>query len=358
MKRFLPQLTIGLVIVFISTLHFLTPIESITAHQIYQRLYYLPIVAAALLFGLRGGLISALFASAAYAPHIAFQWHHQPEYALNQYAEIVLFFFFAVVAGALSDRNRRSHARAEKITAELERSYAELRQTFEQLLQAERLSALGEISAGIVHEIRNPLGAIKGAVEIIEDELAEDSPRREFAAIAKREVERIEKLVQEFVRFARPPKLVKSLANVNELVESVIKLLEQQATAQKVITQKDLAKNLPPVALDGEQIEQVLLNLSLNALQAMPNGGTVIFRTSQTKDAVIIEVEDTGGGIPANVIGRIFDPFFTTKDKGSGLGLSVAHKIVAQHVGNLTARNSENGAVFRIEFPLAQNWKN
>lgn len=346
---------IGGAIVLVSTLHFLTPIESTTAHQIYQRLYYLPIVAAALLFGLRGGLISALFASAAYVPHIAFQWHHQPEYALNQYAEIVLFFFFAVVAGALSDRNRRSHARAEKITAELERSYAELRQTFEQLLQAERLRALGEISAGIVHEIRNPLGAIKGAVEIIEDELAKDSPRREFAAIAKREVERIEKLVQEFVRFARPPKLVQSLTNANDLIESVIKLLEQQAATQQIVVEKDLAKDLPPVALDGEQIEQVLLNLTLNALQAMPNGGTVIFRTSQTKDAVIIEVKDTGGGIPANVIKRIFDPFFTTKDKGSGLGLSVAHKIVAQHGGSLTAGNFENGAVFRIEFPPVQS---
>ena len=229
---------IGGAIVLVSTLHFLTPVDSTTAHQIYQRLYYLPIVAAALLFGLRGGLISALFVSLAYIPHIAFQWHHQPEYALNQYAEIVLFFFFAVVAGILSDRNRRSHARAERIAVELERSYAELRQTFEQLLQAERLSALGEISAGIVHEIRNPLGAIKGAVEIIEDELAKDSPRRELASIAKREVERIEKLVQEFVRFARPPKLVQSLTNVNDLIESVIKLLQKQTEAQKVIVEK------------------------------------------------------------------------------------------------------------------------
>ncbi|MGI8468860.1 MAG: sensor histidine kinase [Pyrinomonadaceae bacterium] len=339
---------IGGVIILISTLHFLTPLDSITAHQVYQRLYYLPIVAASLLFGLRGSLLAALFSSAAYLPHIFFQWHHQPEYALNQYAEIVLFFFFAAVAGVLSDRNRREHERAEKITAELERSYMELRQTFEQLLQAERLSALGEISAGIVHEIRNPLGAIKGAVEIIEDELAADSPRREFALIAKHEVDRIEKLVQEFVRFARPPKLVQSMINVNEIIESVIKLLEQQAAAQNVIVEKDLAKDLQPVALDGEQIEQVLLNLNLNALQAMPNGGKLIFRTFQTKDTVAIEIEDTGGGIPASVLGRIFDPFFTTKDKGSGLGLSVAHKIIAQHEGSLTAENTAQGAIFRL----------
>jgi len=337
-------------IILVSTLHFLTPVENTTAHQVYQRLYYLPIVAAALLFGLRGGLLAAILASGAYAPHIAFQWHHQPEYALNQYAEIVLFFFFAVIAGALSDRSRREHGRAEKIALELERSYTELRQTFEQLLQAERLGALGEISAGIVHEIRNPLGAIKGAVEIIEDELATDSPRREFSAIAKREVDRIEKLVVEFVRFARPPKLTKTLTNVNELIESVTKLLAQQAASQRVIFEKDLESNLPAVGLDAEQIEQVLLNLAINALQAMPSGGTILFRTFQTENRIVIEIEDTGGGIPANAIGRVFDPFFTTKDKGSGLGLSVAKKIVTQHEGKLDVENASSGAVFRLAF--------
>jgi signal transduction histidine kinase len=339
---------IGVAIAFVSTLHILTPVDSTTAHQIYQRLYYLPIVAAALLFGLRGGLLSALFASVAYVPHIAFQWHHQPEYALNQYAEIVLFFFFAIVAGILSDRNRREHARTVKVSAELERSYAELRQTFEQLLQAERLSALGELSAGIVHEIRNPLGAIKGAVEIIEDELARDSPRREFAAIAKREVERIEKLVREFVRFARPPKLSKSLTDVNILIESVVKLLEQQVKAQNINIIKKLETNLPQLLLDAEQIEQVLLNLTLNALQAVPENGNVVFRTFQTEDSISIEIEDDGGGISPAFIGRIFDPFFTTKDKGSGLGLSVAHKIAVEHEGILTAENIRKGAIFRL----------
>lgn len=344
---------IGGAIVLISTLHFLTPLESITAHQVYQRLYYLPIVAAALLFGLRGSLLAALFSSAVYLPHIFFQWHHQTEYALNQYTEIVLFFFFAVVAGVLSDRNRREHERSERITNELERSYAELRQTFQQLLQAERLSALGEISAGIVHEIRNPLGAIKGAVEIIEDELAADSPRREFALIAKHEVDRIEKLVQEFVRFARPPKLVRNLADINGLIESVVKLLEQQATAQNIKVEKELSHDLPLVTLDIEQIEQVLLNLAINALQAMPNGGTLVFRTTHKKATVTIEVEDTGGGILPNVIGRVFDPFFTTKDKGSGLGLSVAHKIVAQHEGTLAAENTALGTVFCLTLKTA-----
>lgn len=342
-------LILGAAILLVSALHFLTPPESLILHQVYQRLYYIPIILAALGYGWRGGLGAALLASLSYVPHIALHWQHQNyNYALNQYAEIGLFFVIGAVTGWLGDQKRRERERAEKINDELQKAYSDLRETVGQLLQAERLSSLAEIASGVVHEVRNPLGAIKGAVEIIEDGLAPDSPRREFAQIARHEVDRIEKLVQEFVRFARPPQLAKSATNVNELVQTVITLLDQQTSAQKVAVEKDLASGLPPVALDSEQIEQVLLNLALNALQAMRSGGTLVFRASQTRETVSIEVEDTGGGIPANILGRIFDPFFTTKDKGSGLGLSVAYKIAAQHEGSLTAENTAHGALFRL----------
>jgi signal transduction histidine kinase len=355
MKRLLSVSAVGAAILLISALHFLTPIDSVILHQIYQRLYYIPIILAAFWYGWRGGLGAALLASVSYLPHITLHWQHQNyDYALNQYAEVALFFIIGAVTGWLGDQKHRERERAEKINNELQTAYAELRQTVGQLLQAERLSSLAEIAAGVVHEVRNPLGAIKGAVEIIEDGLAKDSPRREFAAIAKHEIDRIEKLVREFVRFARPPQLAKSLANVNELAQTVMTLLDQQAATQNVVVEKSLASDLPLVALDSEQIEQVLLNLTLNALQAMPNGGTLVFRTSQTEDTVSIEVEDTGGGVPASVIGRIFDPFFTTKDKGSGLGLSVAHKIAAQHEGKLTAENTALGAIFRLTLKKAE----
>lgn len=336
-------------VLLVAALHFLTPVNSLVLHQIYQRLYYIPIILASLWYGWRGGLGAALLASLSYIPHIALHWQHQNyDYALNQYAEIAMFFVIGSVTGWLGDQKRRESERAERINSELQTAYAELRETVGQLLQAERLSSLAEIASGVVHEVRNPLGAIKGAVEILEDELAPDSPRREFAHIAKTEVERIDKLVQEFFHFARPPKLAKTNVNVNELVQSVGKFYGQQVAAQNIAVKEDLASDLPPVALDGEQIKQVLLNLTINALQAMPDGGTIIFRTFQEKSTVTIEVEDTGGGIPPNVIGRIFDPFFTTKDKGSGLGLSVAHKIVAQHEGNLLAENTSRGTIFKI----------
>jgi two-component system, NtrC family, sensor histidine kinase HydH len=262
MRRFLPQAAIGLVIVLITVLHFLTPLDKVVWHEIYQRLYYIPIIAAALLFGLRGGLAASIFTTVVYSPHGHF------DYSINQYAEIVIFNLVGGVMGALGDRLKLARERAERNAEERQKAYDELQKTFEQLLQAEKLSSLGELSAGIVHEVRNPLAAIKGAVEILEDELAEDSPRREFADLAKKEVERLDKLVGEFLRFARPATLSVGENDLNKIVESVISLVENQATAQSVSIERNLHKNLPKVSVDGEQIKQVLLNLAINSLQA------------------------------------------------------------------------------------------
>jgi signal transduction histidine kinase len=353
MKRFLPTLSIGVTILLISALHFLTPVESILLHQIYQRLYYIPIILAALWYGWRGGLGAASLASLSYVPHIALHWQHQNyDYALNQYAEITMFFVIGTVTGWLGDQKRRERERAEKINAELQTAYAELRQTVGQLLQAERLSSLAEIASGVVHEIRNPLGAIKGAVEILEDELAEDSPRREFAHIAKTEVERIDRLVQEFFHFARAKEPNKQPTDANEIIRSVKLLIENQAAAQTVEINEELADNLPLVSADAEQIKQVLLNLAINSLQAMPEGGKLVFRSFQKDGKLHVETEDTGGGIDDAIKAKIFDPFFTTKDKGLGLGLSVAYKIISQHSGKIEIFNTPDGTKFLLAFPI------
>ncbi len=336
-------------IFLVSALHYLTPVESPVLHQIYQRIYYIPIILAALWYGWRGGLGTATLAAISYVPHILLHWQHQNyDYALNQYAEIALFFVIGAVTGWLGDQKRREHARAERINTELQTAYADLRQTVGQLLQAERLSSLAEIASGVVHEVRNPLSAIKGAVEILEDEIPEESPRREFAQIAKTEVERINKLVTEFLKFARPPILSRTTTRVNDLVNSTIQLLASQTAAAGVEIKRELASDLPDIEIDGEQITQVLLNLGINAIEAMPDGGTMTFRTRSEGNGVAIEVEDTGVGVPAEIIGQIFDPFLTTKDKGSGLGLSVAHRIVTKHEGTIVAESRPKGTLFRI----------
>ncbi len=355
MRRFLPQATIGLVIVLITVLHFLTPLDQIVWHEIYQRLYYIPIIAAALLYGLRGGLAASIFTTVVYSPHIFLHWQHGHfDYSINQYAEIVIFNLVGGVMGALGDRLKQAREKAERNAEERQKAFEELQKTFEQLLQAEKLSSLGELSAGIVHEVRNPLAAIKGAVEILEDELAENSPRREFAALAKKEVERLDKLVGEFLRFARPATLSVGQNDLNRIIESVVSLVENQATAQSVSIEINLQKDLPKVSVDGEQIKQVLLNLAINSLQAMPDGGKLFFRTFSEDKFCVVEVKDTGSGIDEKVSGKIFDPFFTTKEKGVGLGLSIAHKIVSQHNGNLSVESNNENTVFALHLPKNQ----
>jgi len=343
-------------ILLITALHLVTPLDSIILHEIYQRLYYIPIIAAASLFGLRWGLLASAFATIVFIPHITLQWQHvHPDYALNQYAELILFNVVGGVTGVLGDRNRRARERSERTAVELQKAYAELRETFEQLLQAERLAALGELSAAVVHEVRNPLGSIKGAVEIIGDALPSDSARREFAEIASREVDRLDRLVTEFLRFARPPDPATAAADINEIVKSVASLIEQSAGSQNVGIDCEFANDLPLVTVDSEQIKQVLLNLAINSLQVMPEGGSLQFRTARAGETVVIEVEDDGGGIDPAIAARIFDPFFTTKEKGIGLGLSTAYKIALQHDGKLSATNGVRGAIFQLTLPLAHN---
>ncbi len=356
-NRLYVWIVIALVIILITVLHFLTPTDQIVWHEIYQRIYYVPIIAAALIFGLRGGLAASLFTTIIYSPHIYLHWQHGHfDYSINQYAEIVIFNLVGGIMGALGDRLRKSRERAERNAEEKRKAYDELQTTFQQLLQAEKLASLGELSAGIVHEVRNPLASIKGAIEILEDELRVDSPRREFVGLAKGEIDRLDRLVGEFLRFARPTEPSKTPTDPNEIVDSITGLIENQAASQSVAVVRDLQKNLPLVLVDAEQIKQVVLNLAINALQAMPqsNGAdqTITFRTFQQDNNFVVEVTDSGSGIDPTNLSKIFDPFYTTKDKGVGLGLSIAHKIATQHGGHLTANRTTHLTTFTLTIPL------
>lgn len=381
MNRFLTALLVTAAVAVISVLHFATPPEYVVYHQIYQRLYYIPLIFAAVQFGLRGGLAAAIIATLTYAPHILMSWQGQNyEYALNQYAEIAMFFVVGGVTGFLGDQKRQERERAEGFNRELQNAYAELQGMVGKLLQAERLSSLAEIASGVVHEVRNPLGAIKGAVEILEDGLPEDSPRREFGAIATSEVARIDKIIQDFFRIARPPKPSRAKSDVNEIVRTVVRLFTPQAAAQKVTFDESYGKAIGTLVIDAEQIEQVLINLVINALQLMPSGGVIRVATnrrglggtgageSEADDdaaadsaaassasaseggVVEITVEDSaGGGIRAGDPDEIFNSFYTTRENGVGLGLSVARRIVLDHGGRITAENvPPSGARFTI----------
>lgn len=348
-------LLLGLSVVLITLLHYHTTAgENFLLHEISQRLYYVPIVYAAYTFGVRGSFSISLLSGAVYLLHISEHGHDPQAAILNQYAEVFMFQVVGVVTGLLAGAERRQRRRFEKASADLAAAYQELRNTVSLLIRADRLKSVGEVAAAIVHEIRNPLSAIKGAAQIIEKAVPQDSPRRRFITIIEEEVDRLNRLVTEFLTFARPRQPEKSPSDLNQLIESIITFTSKEATNRGVRLVPQLDEHLPAVEVDVEQIRQVLLNLILNAIHAMPQGGVVEVCSKRVAAVVELAVRDYGTGIDPAIRDKIFDPFFTTKPEGSGLGLSVAYGLVKQHEGEIELAEVEGpGSRFVIRLPFS-----
>jgi len=343
----------------ITALHYLTSIEKGQYHDIYRRLYYLPIVLGGLWFTLRGGVATALTVSVIYAPHVLLQWGHHPGTAPEQYLEIVLYNVIGLLTGFLAQREREQKLRYQQASLRLEESYEKLRGQADQLLEieeqlrrADRLTALGELSAGMAHEIRNPLGAIRGTAEILEGAIAPEDSHREFAQILIREVDRLERVVRDFLRFASPEEGPREAVDLGQTLQEVLALTRSQLLKSQVEVSVELAPELPTVSGSVEQLKQVFLNLILNALQAMPDGGVFTVRGSAESGHARLSFADSGPGIPAELRDRIFNPFFTTRSGGTGLGLAITQRIVTAHGGSLSVDSHPGqGATFVVDLP-------
>jgi signal transduction histidine kinase len=338
----------------VSAFHFGTPTEHRYLHEIYQRIYYIPILLAAFWYGPLVGVVSAFLVSGIYLVHIQMDWHHTPVYTFNQYAEIILYHVIALIIGLLSYRQRQQQERLEDTSQRLSEAYAKLQSTFEQLRRADRLAALGELSAGIAHEIRNPLGSIKGSAEILEEEIPTGHPKREFLDIIKEESTRLNGIVNEVLRFARPPEPRIESTSLNELIEATLSLTQKEAANSGVSIQRHLDPQVPVMEIDPAQIRQVLLNVLLNAIQAMPGSGILEIRSQfdQSSRRVAVEISDSGPGVEDSQIEQIFDPFFSTKPGGTGLGLSISYQLIENHHGRLKASRSRLGGLsIMIELP-------
>jgi len=335
--------------------HYLTPPSSFLWHNIFQRLYYLPIVFAALSYGWIGGLITALLAALLYIPHIVMAWGDNPSYTASQYAEVVVFFLVGGLTGILADRDRRQRDELQRTAEELRRVYRELQDSFEQIKRADRLSAIGQLAAGLAHEIRNPLASIEGAVDILERNRSTPERRAEFLSIIKKETRRLNRLLSALLDFARPRTPRVRPVYAPELFDRVMALVGHTGEREGVEFQVEAPQALPPVEADPEQLQQVVINLLLNAIQAMPDGGTVTLAAAVEGDRFIIRITDEGNGIPEGELEKIFDPFYTTKPTGTGLGLAVVHQIVEQHGGTIRAtRNAGRGMTFSVLLPLSR----
>lgn len=351
-QKLLQALLIACITGCVSMLHYFVPTSRLWFHLLLERAYYLPILLGALLFGWRGGIGVALVAGILYAPHIAESWRQSPEYGTSQYVEIFMFVVIGTLVGILADHEREQRKKAEGTARKLTEVYGQLQRSFDELRRADRLSALGELSAGLAHEIRNPLGSIEGALQILRREDLPSETKTEFSTLAQKEIDRLKGLVLDFLEFARPQQPHQEPADINELLKAVQRLSSESAKMAGVSIRLKSADDLPLASLDPEQMKQVLLNLVLNAIQAMPQGGEVLLSALKRDDVIVVEVRDQGVGVDPSHLERIFDPFFTTRAKGTGLGLSIAYRIVSQHGGHIAAvPNPDRGMTFTVTLP-------
>jgi signal transduction histidine kinase len=214
------------------------------------------------------------------------------------------------------------------------------------------------MAAGIAHEIKNPLTGIAAAITIIKDDFAPSDPRTEIVNEVLEQIKRLDKTVNDLLFFGKPTPPELTYASINSILKKTLMFASQHRGGKNIEKVLDLQEDLPPVFVDPKQIQQVFLNLILNALQAMQNGGVLTLRSSHAErdggQWVRVSVADTGQGIPQQILEKIFIPFFTTKAQGTGLGLAICHKLITQHQGSLSVTSEDGkGTVFTVELPAS-----
>jgi len=339
---------IGAATLSISGLHFLVDARLFMWHNILHHLYLLPIGYAALRFGWRGGLFATAFASVTFLPHVFRTMAVQPfpGYLLSRIMALVEYFAAAAVVGILSEKDRRQG----RILSQL---YRELQGSFERMKRSERLYAIGQLAAGLAHEIRNPIASIVGAAGTLQRNPDADHRRGECLEIISQEATRLNRLLTAFLDFAKPRPPQFQTVRVEPIVDTVLELGAHATGRQPVKLRKNIGPGVSQLECDTEQIKQVLLNLLLNAIQAMQQGGEIEVSAQRRNGDVVFAVRDQGCGISPENLKRLFDPFFTTKDTGTGLGLPVSHQIVTLHGGSMWADpNPGGGMTFSFNLPV------
>ena len=223
----------------------------------------------------------------------------------------------------------------------------------DQLIRADRLAAMGELTAGVAHEVRNPLGVIRASVQLLEDANSDRARVEEAAEVIKQEIDRLDRVIKALLDFGRPSKPTLVRADLNEVIEDVVLFTARFASRSDVAIESQLAEDLPRVLGDPDQLKQVFLNLVTNAVQAMVDGGTITISTCAQNEYVEVQVADDGPGIAERDLPKVFDPFFTKRAEGTGLGLTIVHRIIDEHDGHIEVESDQSGTVFTVSLPIA-----
>lgn len=349
----------------------------IPINSYYYPIYYLPAVTAAEYFGPWATLLWTSLASAAYCSNLLDPALQEFEITPEDYGRlairIVFFFLAAMVVNRFVLESRRQTLRYQELAETLAETNRRLELAQAEARRSERLAALGQLSAGLAHEIRNPLGVIKGSAEMLTQKLGETNPlATELAGYISTETNRLSALVTRFLDFARPLHADLTPQNITSILDRALNDVAQFWKGQPVRVEKDYAAGLPLVPLDENLCEQAFVNIVQNAYDAMSStGGKLMVRVRKSRattgdagsvEGVEVRIEDNGPGIAPELREQIFNPFVTTKKTGVGLGLSIVSKIVDGHHGTIRIETSDHGveeasagpgARFVIFFPAA-----
>ncbi len=231
-----------------------------------------------------------------------------------------------------------------------------LRETQQQLTQSEKLAAMGRLTSQIAHELNNPIYGIMNTLELLKTEISPESKRRKILEMSLSETQRLSDMLRSMLSFSKPEEEVRRPVDVNELLESIVLLIDKQMREANIEIEMRFAEEIPKVMGSTNQLRQLLLNIIRNAREAMPQGGILSLETMGEDKRIIINIKDTGMGIPQEIRDKIFEAFFTTKEevKGVGLGLSVCYGIIKDHGGEIRVQSEEGrGSTFSVILPTA-----
>ncbi len=342
-----------LMIAIISLLHYNTHWHIHALHGIYRRLYYFPIILAAFRGERRGGVLAALLVIALYVPHAFGYIGFDPGTMVEKILEMLLYLMVGLLTGTLVARINAARDRLKHTAEDLQISLDQKTVMEVELVRSARLAAVGRLSAGLAHEIRNPLASIKGSAEVLADDFPPEHPKARMFTILQEETGRLNQVLARFLAFARSePGDIASFDLAAEC-RAVAELMEHRPDSPPVAV--EVPPDLAPALGNREQIRQVLLNLVLNAAAASGPSGKVHLELEGDPDRIICRVLDSGPGFSAEAVANFGTPFFSTKNEGTGLGLATSLRIVEDLGGTLTVDSSRTeGACVILTLPVAK----
>jgi signal transduction histidine kinase len=323
----------------------------------YYPILLLPVVSAATALGLGGTIVFTLLACLSYVSFLLYLDLGRYELAADALNEIGMRVMLLAVVGYLTHQLARSSQREahkhQSAVAELESANRSLRAAEAEVRRSERLAALGQLTAGLAHELRNPLGTMRASSEMLVKSVGDENEiARELAGFISTEVDRTNSLISRFLDFARPVPLRLEKAEITRVVDAAILELKRHHPPVPVTIHRNYSPDVPALNLDSEMMERVVFNLLLNAAQASPSDGAITVKVRLLGGNVELSVIDRGGGIAPAIRESIFNPFFTTKSSGVGLGLAIVSKIVDEHGGKIAVDSTPGeGSVFRVFLP-------